>query len=229
MEATQICQIDFTESEFTYSISYDPTSDGIRIEAIHNTEFLSWANIISSDLDSDTSSAMKYTLSTSIIFKIFEMYNKKCLPELTTIKLPTGYKEENVPLMIEIATGSPYNPSDKDIKFISLEPVKVTSNKRFELKLKQRDQKIKDLEDGIDNLRLSINELCDKITNNYYTKEKINKMGFAKTDSTCTKLEFNKLLALKNDSYTKVESDNKYATKGTAYTKAETDKKYTAK
>lgn len=228
MEAKQTYQLDFTESEFTYNISYDPISEGIRIEAVHNAEFLSWSKIISSDLEDITSSGIKYTFTTSILFKIFEMYVKKDLPELTTIKLPTGYKADNIPLMIEIATCSPYNPSDKDIKFISLDPVKVESEKRFKLKLEQRDQKIDNLHDDIDELRSMIEELFDKfnkITNDYYTKEEIQKMKFAKTETIYTKSEIDKLL-VKNDYYTKEESDNKYTRKGASYTIAQSDARY---
>lgn len=162
MEDNQTHQLNFTESNFTYSISYDIKSEGIQIEAVHNKEFLSWSNILSSDLEDATSNGIKYTFTTSILFKIFEMYVKKALPELTSIKLPSGYKASDVPLAIEIATGSPYDSSDKDIKFISLDPVRVTSDKRFELKLDQRDKKIKELETKINKLADEIYILCDK-------------------------------------------------------------------
>ena len=232
----------FSEDGFDYVIRFDSVGCTLQINITHNAEILSWSTIVSNSLVDSTSNTINYVFNPDMLFKIFKQYTEKTLHQLSTIKFPKFYKTPDVPLMIEIITVSCYDNNNVDTKIIVVDPVKISSEKRFELKLEQRDKQIKQLFEKYDSVMLRLNKKLDKrdskieqLTASYALLEgkttdlkasfdAFEKDYYLTNGDWYTNAQIDAKLAL---IYTKAESDAKYTITGTSYTKAESDAKYT--
>jgi hypothetical protein len=129
-------KISINHPPFTYNIEYDSYSNMTQIKAVHDTEFLMWSIVISNELSESTSNNYKITLDPDDIFIILNDYkNGKINDSICKITFPNGFKEIDVPIIIEIIHSMPYNKKYQDVKIIQLMPEKVSIDKRFDFKL----------------------------------------------------------------------------------------------
>ena len=142
----------FTKSIYDYSIQYDSSLNSVDISIIHNTDFFAWFKTISYDLNDNSSDDIKVKIPPKSLYNVFKKYDNKTLDKSINLILPTEYKDENQSLSIEIKTISPFDPLCYDTKTILIDPIMVSTEKRFESKLMLRDTKINTLYDKIETL-----------------------------------------------------------------------------
>jgi len=220
----------FTEYDFDYKIAYGQQNNSITLCIVHNTEFLQWSKTITTNLTESTSEHMKITLTPKNLYNILFDYSQGKLPERYKVILPDNFKHPDVPLPIEIQSTMDYK-EEWDIKIITLEPLSVPSEKRFELKLIQRDKQITALTSQIDYLTAQMKELVAKFDMIDMNTININTNVDMNTDVKnnhryISKKEAYATFARIDDYYTKEESDSKALNVQDFYTKSEADKRF---
>jgi hypothetical protein len=167
-------KFNFVNEPFVYDFEYDTISKTIYIKATHMTEFLMWTRVISDKLSDNTSKNVKLELSPLRIFKIMYNFSMNKSSNIYKIIFPKEYKDIDVPLPIEIVANfsdndefNNYDDEDDDdnkycdIKFIQLNPEKVSDDKRFDMKLKYLKHEIFKKYDHL----LDLNENCNNDDN----------------------------------------------------------------
>jgi len=216
----------FTHCDFNFRVQYGEKNNSITFDATHKTQFLQWSTTITSNLTENTSEHIKVIFTPAILNKIFTNYCRGTLSKCYKIVLPEGYKHEDVPLLIEIH--STMDDLDEwDIKIITLEPMNVSVERRFELKLEQRDKQIEELNTKIENLNDKINEL-EEIYNDDNNICRVNEQ-IAKNNVYFLTKKIDDLCKRVDNTYTKEECDKNYTKTYNTYTKRECDVKYARK
>jgi len=160
---------------FEYDINVDRVAKQLYILATHNTEFLTWKQIISNDITGKCDN-MTVTYTPEELFDIFTCYKDKTLINFD-FSFPKSHKEPDVPLLIELITTLSVGKKQRVVNMpITLEPEKISNDKRYDLKLKYMKESInKDfeqktgsditkLEQKIEKLRKQKNKLLDSCT-----------------------------------------------------------------
>jgi len=154
--------LSFTWHEFRYDMAYMVDDNKtLRITATHVTEFLRWSTTIINRLNESSSEYIKVSFTTKNLLKLFSHFMRDTLSDRHKIVMPETYTygyDDIVqrPIRIEIHSTMEYQ-DEWDIKYIQLDPVSVSMQERFDLKLAQRDKMIKTLIERIDKLELAKN------------------------------------------------------------------------
>jgi len=234
----------FTDAahDFDYVTIYNEQTSSIIIRATHNREFLEWNKTITQSLTESRSENIKVILTPKNLHRIFSDYSKGTLPESYKVILPENYKFDDAPLPIEIQSTMAYQ-EDSDIKIIALEPVNIPADRRFELKLTQRDKQI-------DGLIAQVDHLTQLVTSSSNTDGSVNTLALCeklntRLDEVTTKFEalgnnvnvnteisakveqlsatVGEVAASIKNVYNKKESDAKYPPVNTSYSIKQSD------
>jgi len=159
-------KIIFTEYAFSFEIDYDEKNNHVTIRTTHNSEFLEWGTKIIASLTEGTSVNMKVVLSPKTIYQIFKDYSQGTLSKMYRVAIPDNFEHEWAPLHLAIHSTMEYQ-DEWDIKIISLDPMEVPNEKRFESKLVHRDRlfdaKLAQRDKLIDALTAKLEEMSIKM------------------------------------------------------------------
>jgi len=130
--------ISFYQEPFTYTIKFLHDDGIINIDVIHSEDYFNWSKTISEEINpmkTDlTKSNLFMKISPQFLFTLFTEFKNNTLDPIYTFRFPTTYKSWDTELFIELHTKIPYDDVS-DIKFIILNPGKITDADRFGLKL----------------------------------------------------------------------------------------------
>lgn len=133
---------------YTYNITYQENQTCIKIH--HNNDFLEWSAIVS-DVLCDDNCAIKLNITPLMLYRMFETYeyDKNIL-----IKFPNEYtkKYDDLEIIINITLLDDYVNTNK----IIFKPLKIPSEIKINKKLAIIDNKIKFINNIIDNVPKSI-------------------------------------------------------------------------
>jgi len=122
-----------TQTNLDYSIRYDETTNSVNIHVKHNTEFIEWSKTITNNLTNGTSENIKVSLTPKNVYNILNDYANGVLSPKYKVVMPNTFKVDTS-LPIEIHSTMEYQ-DDQDVKTISLDPIDIPIEKRFDLKL----------------------------------------------------------------------------------------------
>jgi len=135
----------FVETNFTdydndcdYVVRYDNEHNYVTIRVIDNVEFYQWSKIISTDFRSK--SGQTTVLTPQTIYKIFDDYGQGDLSNNYKIVLPKTYDCDKT-IEIKIHFKTEYQ-DDYDIRILTLEPIDISPENRFQAKIEQLNQQL---------------------------------------------------------------------------------------
>jgi hypothetical protein len=211
------CKYEFPNSVFDFLVQIDPHLGAVELKVTHNTEFLQWGKTIDKPIVQRSSDGFNMSLTPTKIFNIFKGFVKGKLGPQFELHLPDGYKTADTPLPIEIViiVDCGDDKPEKDTKLITLDPIPIDNERRIDLKLIRRDERI------------------NSFVENSYSKNEVDAL-FAKLRSDAS--ESGLKLQLKDETYTKQEVDDRInllmtglngkVQSGTSYTKQEFDQRF---
>lgn len=138
-------KLQFEVEPFTYDVEFSENDGSVFIEAIHNGEYLAWANMIHETITSDSASLVDIKLTPEIIFEMLSDYCDKKLDSKIEIDFPQVYKGPKDQICIEFKFNAiPYGKKYVDTKVIILDSKPIEYEQRVNKKFDYQEHRMKE-------------------------------------------------------------------------------------
>lgn len=134
METVVPKKLSIKHNDFVFNIEFH--DDIVRIEALHESEYLLWGHSFDKSIESSNkNNNLTITLSPKMIYDLLNDYANNKSDKYVTITFPEKYKTPDDAIFIEVKIVLPYGTACEDSKVLILEPIKITTEERFNKKI----------------------------------------------------------------------------------------------
>lgn len=134
MESVAPKKLSIKHNDFVFNIEFH--DDIVRIEALHESEYLLWGHSFDKSIESSNkNNNLTVTLSPKMIYDLLNDYANNKSDKYVTITFPEKYKTPDDAIFIEVKIVLPYGTNCEDSKVLILEPIKITTEERFNKKI----------------------------------------------------------------------------------------------